>query len=79
VLKASTATGTEREDVGLVWAKPILTVRSSRAWAAEKHSKVAPFKQDRDHVVIGSRPVMGQKDRLPCGVVATSSTQWLWD
>jgi hypothetical protein len=83
VLQASTATGTNTGDVGLVWAKPILRVREwpcsePAAKFAAKNSRVAPFKQERDHVVVGPRPVMGQKDRLPCGVITTSSTQWLW-
>jgi hypothetical protein len=29
-------------------------------------------------VVVGSRPVLPKRDRVPCGVVASVSFQWLW-
>jgi hypothetical protein len=31
-----------------------------------------------DQVVVGSRQVLPQQERVPCGVVATSTAQWLW-
>jgi hypothetical protein len=76
VLEVSTATRTEIGGAGLVWSKPILKANRPQGGAVSK--PVTPFRQEQDHVVVGSRPVMGQKDRLPCGVVATSTTQWLW-
>jgi hypothetical protein len=29
-------------------------------------------------VVVGSRPVVPRRDRVSCGVVASSTVQWLW-
>jgi hypothetical protein len=61
----------------LVWSKPILkagwSLRPPGSSGAKTvlwvDSKVSPFKQAQDYVVVGSRPVMGQQDRLPYGVV----------
>jgi hypothetical protein len=36
------------------------------------------FCQPREHVVVGSWPVVPKRDRVPFGVVASASFQWMW-
>jgi hypothetical protein len=38
----------------------------------------SPFWQTEDHVVVGSWLVVPRRDGVACGVVASSTVQWLW-
>ena len=40
--------------------------------------QVAAYRQEHDHVVLGSRSVLADEDRVPCGILASKSLQWLW-
>ena len=84
MLKSSSAAGSESVDAGLVWSNPILKVGRTERTQMEQQGptaplevpRVYPFRQEHDHVVVGSRQVTRHRDRVPCGVVAT--VQWLW-